>query len=295
MTDLGKQAFPINISIGLVEQLIASQFPAWKALDIIPVSQQGWDNRTFRLGITMSVRLPSSESYASQAEKEQTWLPILASKVPFQIPTLLARGAPSELFPYNWGVYRWIEGEKPELRSVNDVGQFAKDLAHFLTQLRQADVFNAPQAGLHSFYRGAPLSVYDVETRAAIQQLATVIDAKVAIDVWEKAVNTFWNKAPVWFHGDMATGNLLIQNGNLAAVLDFGCCGVGDPACDLAIAWTFLVRESRQAFKSALNVDENTWQRGKAWVLWKALITVNESQDNEKITEARKTLQEVLT
>jgi aminoglycoside phosphotransferase (APT) family kinase protein len=267
----------IEINDGLVRQLVNDQFPQWCDLEIKPVATQGWDNRTFHLGSDMTVRLPSSESYAPQAEKEQDWIPILSSMLPFQVPVLLAKGKPSEVFPYKWGIYKWLDGENLELESINDISKLAKDLAHFLNELQKIDTSNAPLAGQHCFYRGAPLSVYDTETKRAIQNLSDTINAKLAIEIWDKAVMTKWERLPVWFHGDIAKGNLLTKNGELYAVIDFGCCGVGDPACDLSIAWTFFSEDSRQMFKTELDLDEHTWQRGRAWALWKALITVEQS------------------
>lgn len=292
----------MEINVESVRALIASQMPQWKKYEIKPVAQQGWDNRTFHLGQTMSVRLPSSEIYAPQAEKEQHWLPKLSSKLPFQIPQLLAQGKPSALFPYSWGVYKWIIGEKPAPESIHDLSKFATDLAFFLKQLQKAETAGGPLAGKHCFFRGAPLLIYDAETRDALNRLAPLIDAGLARAVWQDALRTEWERPPVWFHGDMAIGNLLTSNGKLSAVIDFGCCGVGDPACDLAIAWTFLSGRSRQAFKSALNLDQASWQRGRGWALWKALITMKETlekqesqkQENEKSTQAQKTLREIL-
>jgi aminoglycoside phosphotransferase (APT) family kinase protein len=286
----------MKVDEDLVRYLISNQFPKWKDYAIKPVSSQGWDNRTFHLGSDMAVRLPSSESYAPQAEKEQTWLPYLSQKLPFQIPVLLEKGNPSEIFPYKWGVYKWFDGDNLELELINDISRLANDIAHFLTQLQKIDTVNAPLAGQHCFYRGAPLEVYHAETKTAIHNLSEIIDLKFATEIWDKAVGTKWEKPSVWFHGDIAKGNILTKNGELYAIIDFGCCGVGDPACDLSIAWTFLSEQARQVFKSELNLDEATWQRGRAWALWKALITIEGNigkAENVKTKEAIKTLKEI--
>jgi aminoglycoside phosphotransferase (APT) family kinase protein len=286
----------MNIDTDLVRRLINSQFPKWKDYDIKPVSPQGWDNRTFHLGSNMSIRLPSSESYTPQAEKEQTWLPFLSQKLPFQIPVLLEKGNPSEMFPYKWGIYKWLDGDNLELELIRDISRLAKDIARFLTQLQKIDTVNAPLAGRHCFYRGAPLEVYHAETKRAIHNLSKIIDAKFATEIWDKAVGTKWKKPPVWFHGDIAKGNILTRNGQLYAIIDFGCCGVGDPACDLSIAWTFLPEQARKVFKSKLDLDEATWQRGRAWALWKALITLEGNTgkvETSKTQEAIKTLKEI--
>ncbi|MBK8981892.1 MAG: aminoglycoside phosphotransferase family protein [Ignavibacteria bacterium] len=248
----------------------------------------------------MSVRLPSNECLYFTNRKEQEWLPVLKDKLPFQIPELIGNGKPDKIFPYNWGIYRWIEGENAEMKLIDDVNKFAKDLAYFLTQLHKVEISNAPPAGQHCFYRGAPLSVYDAETKRAIKNLANIfnfINFDLATEIWDNAAKTEWNKSPVWFHGDFNESNLLVNNGKLSAVIDFGCCGIGDPSCDLVIAWTFLRGESREIFKSELRLDEAAWQRGRAWALWKALITIEESLgkgETDKTIKAKNTLTEII-
>lgn len=263
-----------QIDAGLVRRLVASQFPHWRDLPIRPVIPGGWDNRTFRLGEAMAVRLPSAARYAAQVEKEQLWLPRLARQAPLPIPAPLAVGAPGEGYPWPWSVNRWLEGAAAEIAPIPDQTQFAADLAGFLTALQRADAAGGPPAGRHSFWRGGPLATYDAETRKALATLGRRIDAAGATQAWEAALAAEWGGAPVWFHGDVAPGNLLVEHGRLAAVIDFGCCGVGDPACDLAIAWTFFEGESRAAFRAALPLDAATWARGRGWALWKALIVL---------------------
>jgi aminoglycoside phosphotransferase (APT) family kinase protein len=284
----------IEATVEMVEALIASQFPEWANLPIAPVEQQGWDNRTFRLGLNLSVRLPSAEGYTPQAQKEQQWLPVLAPHLPLLVPTLRAKGTASEHFPWQWGVYEWIEGGTAKTEPVDDFEVLAEQLANFLNKLQQIDTTNAPLAGQHSFFRGASLMNYHEETLKSIDFLKERIDATEARHIWENAVSMPYNAPPVWFHGDIAAGNLLIKNGQLQAVIDFGCCGVGDPACDLAIAWTLLFGKSREKFRNALNTDEGTWARGQAWALWKALITFRDgilNQQPEKMQEAQKVLE----
>ena len=126
--------------------------------------------------------------------------------------------------------------------------------------------------GRISFYRGGALTTYDTEVRQAIALLKDKIDVSAAIKVWEGALATNWQGSPVWVHGDISAGNLLVQDGHLNAVIDFGQLAVGDPACDLAIAWTLFSGKSREVFRANLPLDGGTWARGAAWALWKALI-----------------------
>ncbi len=261
------------IDVMLVNRLIAAQFPQWQHLPVRAVANGGWDNRTFCLGEDMLVRIPSAADYAAQVEKEQHWLPRLAPFLPLPIPTPLAMGQPGEGYPWCWSIYRWLEGEPAAFAQVNDWRDFAMSLARFLVAFQSIDATDGPVAGAHSFYRGESLSHYDMGTRQAISQLKDRIDVDSVAAIWEAALATHWPGAPVWIHGDISAGNLLIQNGQLSAVIDFGQLAVGDPACDLVIAWTFFSGESRAAFCDILSLDVDTWARAKGWALWKALIT----------------------
>lgn len=286
----------VAIDLPLVRRLVATQFPQWADLSITPAVPQGWDNTTFRLGTNMSVRLPSAAGYTPQIEKEHRWLPKLAPHLPLPISVPLAKGNPGEGYPFNWSVYRWSEGEAASLAHINDLSEFATTLANFLVALQQVDPTGGPSPGLHSAYRGGPLTTYDAETRSAIAALEDEIDIEATTEVWETALAATWHGPPAWFHGDVAVGNLLVKDGRLSAVIDFGCSGVGDPACDVVIAWTFLPGESRQAFHSVLPVDSATWARGRGWALWKALIKLAEHLNSNpfKAGEARRVLGEVL-
>ncbi|KTD62135.1 aminoglycoside phosphotransferase family protein [Legionella spiritensis] len=261
----------VNINSDLVKQLILSQFPQWKDLPVKPVALSGWDNRTYHLGDDMLVRLPSAESYAAQVDKEQAWLPKLASKLPLQIPKPLALGQPEFGYPFNWSVYEWIGGETLAEVAV-DKQTLAKELADFLTHLYQIPAMEGPAPGAHNFYRGGSLVVYDVETRQAIQILEKSIDAKTALSIWEIALTARWQNPPVWVHGDISPGNLIVRDEHLHAVIDFGLLSVGDPACDLVMAWNYFGSKGRQVFKEAMALDNNTWRRARGWALWKALI-----------------------
>jgi len=263
-----------TIDIDLVRNLIATQFPQWRDLPITPVEPGGVDNRTFRLGQGLTVRVPSATGYAPQVDKEHQWLPFLAAKLPLAIPIPVAKGMPALGYPFNWSVYGWLEGETARPGGINDLSSFAVKLADFLHALQTIDSTGGPLAGAHSFYRGASLAIYEAETLTAIETLAGQIDVDRSRAVWEAARAATWHGPPVWFHGDVAADNLVTKNGNLAAVIDFGCSGVGDPACDLTIAWTLFSGESRKAFRSAVSADAATWARARGWALWKALITL---------------------
>jgi aminoglycoside phosphotransferase (APT) family kinase protein len=262
----------VDIDAPLVRRLVAAQFPQWADLPVRPVEFDGWDNRTFHLGDAMGVRLPSAEAYTAQVKKEHRWLPRLAPQLPLAIPAPLAMGAPGEGYPWPWSVYRWLEGEIATLDRIDDVRAFASALGAFLAALQQIDPTGGPPAGQHNFWRGGPLTTYDRETRDAIEALQGKIDTAAVTAVWETALRATWQGTPVWLHGDVAASNLLVREGRLRAVIDFGCSAVGDPACDLTIAWTFFSGASREAFRAALPADDATWARARGWALWKGLI-----------------------
>lgn len=272
-----------GIDTALVKRLSAEQFPQWAELPVTPVEFDGWDNRTFHLGHDMTVRLPSGIGYALQVEKEHRWLPVLAPQLPLPIPVPLALGRPALGYQHDWSVYRWIDGETARPDRIDDLARFATALGEFLTALQQIDPTDGPAAGPHNSYRGGPLTTYDGETRAAIVALGDRIDGPAATEVWETALATTWTGSPVWVHGDVSEGNLLIRDGRLSAVIDFGTSGVGDPACDLVIAWTLFSNASRRAFTQALAADPGTWARGRAWALWKALIGLAGQPDSDHL------------
>lgn len=283
------------IDVVLVQQLIATQFPQWKHLPIKQVLPGGWDNRTFLLGDCMSVRLPSAADYIAQVEKEHTWLPTLAPNLSMLIPKPIAKGTPASNYPWPWSVYAWLEGEPAHADLIGNQEEFARSVARFLVELHQIDTAEAPEPGLHNFYRGGALSVYDGETRASLELLTGRIDTASALEIWETAVGSTWSGPSVWVHGDMACDNLLVKEGKLHAIIDFGCSAVGDPACDLVIAWTLLDEQSRRVFRSEIALDDATWARGRGWALWKALITMTNSvQNQQKIDEAEQVIQQIL-
>jgi len=287
----------VSIDVPLVQLLVADQFPIWAHLPISPVKTSGHDNRTFRLGPEMSVRIPSAYRYAMHVETEHLWLPRLAPHLPLPIPTPLARGEPAYGYPWLWSVNSWLDGESATIERIDDLSLFAHDLANFLNRLKTIDTADGPSPGPDNFYRGGDLAVYDAETRECIDELQDVVDAKVATAVWESALDDAWSGPAVWVHGDVAAGNLLVKGGRLCAVIDFGQLAAGDPACDVTMAWTFFGEASREVFRTALSVDEATWSRGRGWGLWKALLGVRRYRRNKGVefVKARQVLDDILS
>ncbi len=261
----------MEINTEVAKKLIAEQFPKWADLPITSVSHSGWDNRTFHLGANMIIRLPSDGKYAPQILKECLWLPKLARQLSFKIPAPVGLGYPSEIYPWHWSINAWIEGESLNQNPDVNLNQLANDLGQFLLEFEAADANGGPAAGPHNFYRGASLSDYDHEMQEALPKIKDKKQAEIATKLWQDAMSSEWEKMPVWVHGDIATGNLLIKDGGLEAVIDFGQLAIGDPACDLVIAWNFFDAESRAIFKQKMNLDKNTWIRAMGWCFWKTL------------------------
>ncbi len=284
-----------EVSAATVRRLIGTQFPQWADLPVRRVDVDGWDNHSFRLGTDMKVRLPSASRYVAQVEKEHLWLPYLAPHLPLPIPQPLAVGEPDEDYPWPWSIQRWLPGTPAALADIVDLSNFAVKIAGFLQALQQVPANDGPTAGSHNFFRGGPLRTYDTETRRCIGLLRDNIDAAGTMAVWETALATRWEQPPVWIHGDVAPGNLLTTDGRLSAVIDFGSCGTGDPACDLVLAWTFLSGDSRGAFKDRLQADAATWERARGWALWKALLVMcDDGENREPRDAARRVVEDVI-
>jgi aminoglycoside phosphotransferase (APT) family kinase protein len=285
----------VPIDAPLVRRLLAAQFPQWAELAIRPVDRPGWDNRTFRLGDDKKVRLPSAARYAEQAAKEHRWLPRLAAMLPLRVPMPLALGEPGEGYNWPWSVQTWLDGGPATLERVDDLRQLAADLAQFLVALQQVPADDGPLAGAHSFFRGGALSSYDAEMRRGLAVLRAELDVAAAIAAWDAALASQRLGQPVWVHGDVAAGNLLVRDGRLHAVIDFGCCAVGDPACDLVIAWTFLAEEARAQFRTIVAADSATWARARGWALWKAVrVLSGDPAGASALEQARHVIGEVL-
>ncbi len=285
-----------GIDAALVKRLLAAQFPQWSDLPVTPVEAEGWDNRTYRLGETMTVRLPTAAAYVPAVAKENVWLPRLASSLPVAVPQILGHGVPGEGYPFPWSIRRWIPGHTADRARIDDMPRFARAVARFVRALQRCDPSGGPLAGQHSFYRGAPPAHYDEQTRHCLAKLTEHIDTDRATAVWDAALAAEWHGKPVWFHGGIAPGNLLSADGRLTAVIDFGCCGIGDPACDLTIAWTTFSGDSRQAFRHAVDQNEATWARARGWAMWKAALNLTQSLKThpEQATANRQVIHDVL-
>ncbi len=281
----------------LVGRLVATQFPQWAELPIRPVPSAGTENALYRLGDKLVVRLPRIQSATGPLAKEFRWLPRLAPALPLAIPEPLARGRPGEGYPWHWSVYRWLEGESPTAENIADPEECALELARFILALQRIDAADGPPPGPDNYWRGAPLERRDGPTREAIATVRETFDVSRLTSAWEAALEAApWDGPPVWIHGDLQSENLLVNDGRLRAVIDFGCLGVGDPACDVMAAWVFLCADTRDQFRAALTVDDDAWARGRGWALSFGLIAFPYYESTNPVLAgiARTAIEEVL-
>lgn len=282
----------VETDAALVRRLLSAQFPQWASLPIERVPSSGTDNALYRLGGDLVVRLPRIEWAVGDVDKDLRWLPVLAPQLPVETPLPLAKGKPAEGYPWEWGVYAWLEGENPSAADPGDAAGLAEDAAGLIRALHAIDGTGGPPAR-----RGRPLQVQDERARAALVALRGAIDVEAAAAVWEEALEApRWSGPPVWVHGDLLPGNLLLRDGRLTGVIDWAGAGVGDPACDLIVAWGLLPVETRPAFRALVGVDNATWARGRGWALSLALIAIPYYADTNRefAATARHLLREVL-
>jgi aminoglycoside phosphotransferase (APT) family kinase protein len=260
----------LHIDVPLIRSLLAGQFPQWADLPIERLSYWGTDNAMYRLGNDMVVRVPRIDWAVEGVEDAHEWLPRLAPLLPLAVPIPLGKGRPAEGYPWPWSVYRWLEGANPEIGRLADPERLAVDLAEFVNTLHRIELADGPPSG-----RGGLLAARDDQTRSALAELREMVDTETLTEVWATALEApVWSHPPVWVHGDLMPGNLILQRDRLVGVIDFGGVGMGDPACDLIPAWNLLPAGARNVFRDALDVDDATWERGRGWALSMSVIAL---------------------
>jgi aminoglycoside phosphotransferase (APT) family kinase protein len=253
-----------HIDTELVRRLVAAQFSSWADLPVAPVPSSGTDNAMYRLGDDLAVRLPRIPGAAPNVAMEHRWIPFVAPHLPVAVPEPVALGEPAAGYPHPWSVCRWLPGANP---SSGDA-VLAADLASFVAALRAVSPAGAPAAG-----RGVPLAARDEPTRAALAASTELVDTVALTRMWDEALTLpAWEGPATWLHGDLAPGNVLVQDGRLTAVIDWSAAGVGDPSVDQIVAWNLLTVDGRRAFRAELGSDEVTWLRGRAWALSISII-----------------------
>jgi len=269
-------AAEIDVDEPLVRALLADQHPDLADRAIAPIGF-GWDNAIFRLGEDLIVRLPRREMAVPLVEHEQRWLPELAPRLPLPVPAPVRIGRPGAGFPWPWSICPWFEGTSALASPPVDLVATAKALGAFQAALHQPAPPDAPS----NPYRGIPLADRHEITVGSIERLDHV-DRVLVRERWDRFVKTpRWAGPPVWVHGDPHPGNLVVHDGRLTAVLDFGDLCAGDPASDLAVAWMLFPPEVRPTFRAAAgDVDDDTWRRAHGWALAFGLVLSATSADN---------------
>jgi aminoglycoside phosphotransferase (APT) family kinase protein len=282
----------VHIDAALVRRLVAEQFPRWAGLPIRAVRSTATVNAIYRLGDQHYVRLPRVEEWTQDLDKEWRWLPKLAPRLSLRVPEPVGKGHPAGSYPFSWAIYGWIEGQPYSDELVDDEYQAARDLAQFVVELRRIEpAVGAPRGGRK------PLRELDAVTRAAIEASLDVIDSDAATAAWERALQApAWKGTPVWIHSDLLRPNVLVHDGRLCAVIDFGGVGVGDPAADVIAAWSVFGHTGRRVYRDALDVDDGTWNRARGFALHQAAMIIPYYTDTNPrfVALAKRTVEEVL-
>lgn len=260
----------LDVDDHLVRRLVDAQFPQWAGLPLRRFASSGTVNAIYRLGDDLAVRLPLMAAWAGDNDLELRWLPRLAGRLPLAISEPVGRGEPTDDYPLAWSVYRWLEGTPAVFSELADQRQTALDLAEFVVALRGIDLGpDGPPV------RRMALKDRDAHVRESIAASEGLIDTAAATAAWELVLQApEFDGPPVLLHTDLLPGNLLTVDGVLTAVIDFGGLGLGDPAADTIVAWALLAGEARTVFRSALDVDDATWMRGRGLTLSKGLVAL---------------------
>jgi len=260
MARMHADEFPIDEA--LVHDLLAEQFPDWAQLALQRVEPEGTVNAIFRLGPKLSVRLARRDGPGASGGKEWEWLPRLAPLLPVEIPVPVAQGRPGRGYPWYWEIHRWVDGETLPVERI-DTMQAARDLATLVAALQRVSPAHAPEG------RGIPLADRNKEMP---YWFARFPGNPAVRREWERALAApEWDGPPVWHHGDLDRRNWLVRGGRISGVIDWGSMGVGDPACDVMVAWKLHSAEARRAFREALPTDDATWERARGWALSQAV------------------------
>jgi aminoglycoside phosphotransferase (APT) family kinase protein len=256
----------LELDEALVRRLLVVQFPEWAELPLRRIEPSGTVNAIFRLGDGLSVRLPRRQGPTQPGSRELDWLPMLAPQLPVDVPTPVAQGRPNEHYPWFWEIHTWIEGETVAVADI-DALQAAGDLAALVAALQRIDPAGAPPG------RGIPL---DERAQDMTKWFERFDGDPRAREEWERIVAEVppWHGLPVWHHGDLDARNWLVRDGRIRGVIDWECMGVGDPACDVMVAWKLHSAAARDAFREALPTDDATWERARGWAVSQAVAAL---------------------
>ena len=256
----------IEIDEAVVRRLVVEQFSQWANLPLRRVEPSGTVNAIFRLGDELSVRLPRRDGPTNPGSVELEWLPRLAPQLPVEIPVPVGQGRPGEGYPWFWEIHTWVEGEAVPVKEI-DAFQAARDLAALVRALQEIEPTGGPPPG-----RGVALAERDSAFRYWLERFHG--DPRVS-EEWDRALAAPpWDGPPVWHHGDLDCRNWLVRDRRITGVIDWGSMGVGDPACDVMVAWKLHSLAARDAFRDALPSDDATWSRARGWAVSQAVAAL---------------------
>ena len=260
----------VLVDDGTVRALLKDQFPHWADTRLRRIADSGTDNAIYRLGDDLGIRLPRIQWAEAQIEKECRWLPKLAANLPAPVPVPLAEGRPGRGYPFPWLVFPWLDGTSLDRAAVDNWNVIAEDVAEFVLALQHLPT----QGGPPPIRRGTPMAQFDEAVQWGISQLGGVIELDRARHVWRSALEAGdWPGDPVWVHGDLLPGNILIGKGRLSGIIDWSCAGVGDPACEAMLAWS-LPLDARRIYRRTLGFDDATWARARGWVVQQTVFYI---------------------
>ena len=261
----------VEVDASVVARLLAAQAPELAHLPLNRIEAWGTDHAIFRLGEDLSVRVPKIGWAAKQGLKEERWLGVLAQQLPVEVPVPVLVGEPGFGYPFEWYVSPWLDGVNPSPDGPTDQIQLARDLAAFVHALQAVDATGAPEP--KGGRRGGPLVDADPFTRERAEDLRGEVDVDALVAVWDAGLSApVWDGPPLWAHGDLSDGNLLVQDGRLSGVIDWGSSIAGDPAVELMAAWNLFDEPARAVYREALGfVDDAMWVRGRAWAVSAAI------------------------
>ncbi|MEW1777873.1 aminoglycoside phosphotransferase family protein [Streptomyces sp. NPDC086777] len=260
----------IAVDEALVRALLRRQRPEWAGLPLSPAGA-GTENTMYRLGDDLLVRLPRTPGRGGSVRKEQEWLPRLAPFLTCPIPEPVHAGTPTAVFPLVWSVHRWIDGDEVGPDTVRDWAAFGTDLAAFVRELHGIGLMGATRADELSWYRGGGLEPCGQWIGRCLDDCRSTVGSELDVDLlerlWRAALTLPEPSGPhVWLHGDLKPTNLLAREGRLHAVIDFGALSVGFPDAEHSTIWD-LPPQARQSYRDALDLDDVTWARARAWAI----------------------------
>jgi aminoglycoside phosphotransferase (APT) family kinase protein len=255
---------------------VDEQLPHLAGLPLRRLPPVGTDNQLFRLGDRLAVRFPRTAGAAAAPAREARWLPVLGPQLPLEVPAPVALGAPAHGYAWPWTVVPWLEGRAPRTERLGEDcdgvpwEHVARGLGELLAALRSVDAGGAPLKPPGQ--RGAALATADAWVREWTQRAGDRVDQVAVLAAWEESLAApVWDGPPVWLHGDVHEGNVLVRDGRLSAVIDWGGLGAGDPAVELNAAWGFLPPTAAETYREALGLDDAAWLRGRGWALQPAI------------------------